>query len=95
MTKRDIMNQLFQKRSAFIIKSILWSMLFYSILMLAFNWDDVSTHIKDKGAVTTANDQPYRHVPDATISAPLPVKISGPGIFFNNVYLLVHTISGM
>jgi len=35
------MKEPLQKRPAFILKSMLWSLPLYMIAMLAFNWDDV------------------------------------------------------
>ena len=52
------MKPILQKRFAFIAKSMLWSMLLYVILMLAFNWDDVSNKVRGNNPITVISNIP-------------------------------------
>lgn len=65
------------RQAMFFIKSGLWSLLFYFVLMLIINWDDVASKINGKDAVTTVI--PQSHTPQSEDSCPgdsIPVKIS-------------------
>ena len=52
------MKPVFKKRFAFITKSMLWSVLLYVVLMLVFNWDDVSNRVKGANAITIMSNIP-------------------------------------
>ena len=51
-----------QRRFVFVAKSMLWSLLLYTVFMLAFNWDDVSNKVRGINPITVVNNipvQPY------------------------------------
>jgi len=52
------MKPVFKKRFAFIAKSMVWSVLLYVVLMLVFNWDDVSNRVKGTNAITIIGNIP-------------------------------------
>ncbi|MCD6012331.1 MAG: hypothetical protein K0Q79_2193 [Flavipsychrobacter sp.] len=54
----------------FIGKSLLWSLLLYTVMMLAINWDEVQYAINNRQPV---HQQPYAGTPTAT-----PANISTP-----------------
>lgn len=88
------MNRSLQKKSAFIFKSVMWSLLFYFILMLLFNWDDVATRIKGQGAMTNAaSTESYHQAVDA--NAPEPSPLSGESSLPGNIYMFVQIVSGI
>ena len=88
------MKQSLEKWLVFIAKSMLWSLSFYFALMLAFNWDDVSSKISGKSAVTTvANPIASPQAGDADSHGNTPAKISSTGsLLISDVYSLVRII---
>ena len=57
--KREI-----QKRFSFIFRSMLWALLLYTAVMLAFNWDDVSNATFGKNTIAiVSSDEQIPHPP--------------------------------
>jgi len=52
-----------QKRFAFVAKSMLWSVLLYVVLMLAFNWDDVNNKVRGNNPITIISNITSSQVP--------------------------------
>lgn len=67
------MKSVIQKRFVFIAKSMLWSVLLYVVLMLAFNWDDVSNKVKGTNPITIISNIPS---PETTMTNTLPAAPS-------------------
>jgi hypothetical protein len=74
-----------QKRFAFMGKSMLWSLLFYVVLMLAFNWDEVSRSIKGNDGVTIIN---------APADQPAQAQASSHTRMAKTLFMLLKTVSG-
>jgi len=77
------------KSIVFIGKSILWSLLLYTVMMLAFNWEEVNSTLKGHNAVTIESVpasplDPYIH------PASIAIRKSGFGTVIN----LIRNISG-
>lgn len=47
-----------QKPLRFVGKSLLWSLLLYTVLMLAFNWDEVNNTIRGRNSATIIHVSP-------------------------------------
>jgi len=61
------MKPVLKKRFAFIAKSMLWSVLLYIVMMLAFNWDDLSSRVKGTNPITIIGNLPSQQsLPEAT-----------------------------
>ena len=87
------MKQPIQRGPAFIIRSVLWSLLFYGILMLVLNREEVTAMITGKDAVTIVDN----NMPDApanTVIAPQ----TGTHINFTasarNIFMLMQAMNG-
>jgi hypothetical protein len=82
------MKQRLQKSALFIGKSMLWSLLLYIVLMLAFNWQEVSNSITGRNKITVVNNlQSEAQQPATNISV-------RPGVLFN-VITMIKIIGGI
>ena len=87
-----------QNGFSFIAKSMLWSLLFYVIVMFAFNWDDVVNRIHGVHAVAKVISElpQLPAAPDKTVTtAP---AISTHSDLIRHILLIVrsiHHVSGM
>lgn len=78
-----------EKSIVFIGKSILWSVLLYTVMMLVFNWEEINSTLKGRNAVTIESVpvspfEPYTH--------PASIAIHKNG--FGAVINLIRNISG-
>jgi len=89
------MKKILQSKVVFFVKSMAWSLMLYSALMLAFNWDDVSRAVNGNEAITAVNtmvSQPQPGNSDNPDAAhPTIAKDAGA---VRIVYSLVKTIAG-
>jgi len=72
---------------------MLWSMLFYSILMLAINWDDIATKVMGRNTTIVTNNVPLQQSPAIDAPESVPAKISGSGII-ENISSVVRIVNG-
>ena len=79
----------------FMGKSMLWSLLLYVVMMLAFNWDEVSKTLNGQNKITIVNNvQPESQQPDGS-PATTPANISTQTGIIHTVITLAKTISGI
>ena len=90
------MNKTIQKRCVFVLKSMMWSLVFYCTLMIVFNWDDLSSVVTGKNAITIVNSNqvlPLSHnVDNPEVVQPNISK--NPGII-PIIFKVVKTVSGL
>ena len=70
------MKSALQKRFVFIAKSMLWSVLLYAVLMLAFNWDDVSNKVRGSNPITVMSNSGQAETPCTSKPIVVPTSIS-------------------
>lgn len=80
----------FQKKIAFIARSMMWSLLLYVVMMLAFNWDEIGRTINGKNAVAIVTDTPEQQIPYPGT----PARIAAPAGILRGIVAVVRTISG-
>jgi len=68
----------------FIGKSMLWSLSLYMLIMLAFNWDDVSNAVKGNSEVTIVNT-----LPPGNTSISVRINVT------RSIIVILKTISGI
>jgi hypothetical protein len=76
-----------KQRFAFCGRSLLWSLLLYTVLMLVINWDDVKNSVRGKNPTTIVNVSPTG---ERQITAP---HAAGNGIAAN-IAALLQAIAG-
>ena len=86
------MKPVLRKRLVFIAKSALWSVLLYIVLMLSFNWDDVSTKVRDTNPITVINNINSPQTPPANDPAIIPSTISHNVSIVGKIITLAKTI---
>ncbi len=90
------MKKTIQKRCVFVLKSMLWSLVFYCTLMVVFNWDDLSGVVTGKNAITIVNSNqvlPMTHnVDNPDVVQPNISKNSG---IIPIIFKVVKTVSGL
>ena len=89
------MKPVFKKRFIFIAKSMLWSMLLYVVLMLAFNWDDVNNKVKSSNPITVMSNITSPQTPEANNPAAIPPSIAHNMGFAEKIITLARNISGI
>lgn len=70
------MKSISKRRIVFVAKSMLWSILLYVVLMLAFNWDDVSGKVRGSNPITITTNTPVEQLPATNDPAVIPANIS-------------------
>ena len=87
-----------KKQFSFIGRSLLWSLLLYVVMMLAFNWDEVSNTVKGNNTITVVTHTlPEPQFPYANDPGTFPANISKhTGIIVNIVSLVkdIYSITG-
>ena len=89
------MKQPFKNRQAFLLKSMLWSLLLYTAVMLVFNWDEVSSRISGGYSSHIANSGPATSgegIHAGNISQP---HTSTASSVLTTAYALVQILSGL
>ena len=85
-----------KKRFAFIGKSMLWSLLLYVVMMLAFNWDEVSNVVTGKNMITVVNNaQPEQQISGVNTPTVTPASISTHSGAVKSILAILKTISGI
>lgn len=80
-----------KKRFSFIGKSLLWSLLLYMVMMLAFNWEDLRHTLRGEDRVTVVNTFQGS---DNTTAVPQTVVTDHKSLAAN-LLILLKTISGI
>ena len=89
------MKPVFKNRFAFIAKSMLWSVLLYIVLMLAFNWDDISNKVRGTNPITIIGNIPSQQTPAANNPTIVPSSIAHNVSVVEKIINLTKTISGI
>ncbi len=95
-SKIFFMKQATKKQVVFIARSMMWSLLLYVVMMLVFNWDDVSKTIKGNNAITIVTDTlrgSQSQGTDGQGAAPTSISLNA-GVL-NNIITLLKDISGI
>ncbi len=87
------MKQLLKKRFVFIVRSMLWSVLLYAILMLALNWDDVSNKVRGTNPVTVMSNIPQ--TPTKNDPVTIPASISHKAGIIQTIITFAKDINGI
>ena len=94
MLKSKHMKLYNQRRCNFIIKSFLWSILLYSGMMVALNWDEVRSSVSGKNShIVISPAFPESVLTVTTNPAPSSIN-SGHGGIVKGVMAVLRTISG-
>jgi hypothetical protein len=84
-----------QKRFAFAGKSLLWSLLLYVIMMLAFNWDDISNSVTGRNTITVVNHMlPESSQAQALPALPGAAAISERNKLVDGLIKVIRVITG-
>ncbi len=78
------MKPVIQRRFVFVAKSMLWSLLLYTVFMVALNWDDVSNKVRGVNPITVITN----------VSSQPPV-ISKPAVVTPSISRGVGVIRGL
>ena len=88
------MKQRVQKRIKFVLKSMLWSVLLYVAMMVAFNWDDVRNVVNGSNPITIVNNP---QIEPAALNQPegIPSNITKRKGVIKSIVSLVRIVSGV
>jgi len=90
------MKQSIRTRGKFVFKSMLWSLLLYIGLMLAFNWDDVRIGVSGANPITIVTNS-QQSSESAVVNPPVDIQsnITRHKGVLKSVVSLVKIISGI
>ncbi len=94
MHKSEHMKLYNQRRCNFIVKSFLWSILLYSGMMVALNWDEVRNSMTGRNNITVINPTLPESITAVTIN-PTSNTNSGHSGIVKGVIAVLRTISGI
>jgi hypothetical protein len=76
------------------VKSMLWSLLLYVVLMLCINWEDVTNRISGRSATIVSVNHTAPETPGVDAPTIVPVKILGKSALLMDVVVMIRTITG-
>ena len=85
-----------KKRFNFIVKSFLWSVILYSALMVAFNWDEVHNSVTGRNNSTVISpDFPGSILTVTTNPTPSPSTSASHAGILKSIVVVFRTIIGI